>query len=201
MKTFWQKNKLLIAILAFGVVTTSYLYKPSYTKQQETQPSIIEKTEAQPSTILAPNAQNTDESIELPIQKAPGRLVVAVPATATVPKAEDAKSIEKDNGVMIPITFEIPHIVFTGKSFDIEAGSTGHDAMLALQLIYGVEFTGHDFGTLGFFIESIGGIKNDTLKGKYWIYYINGSKAQIGISNYIVQPNDIITWKYEHEKI
>lgn len=54
------------------------------------------------------------------------------------------------------------------------------------------EFTG-----LGHFVESINGVKNDGKTGKYWIYYINGESAQVGISNYIIQKEDKIEWKYE----
>ncbi len=53
---------------------------------------------------------------------------------------------------------------------------------------------------MGMFVESINGVKNDNQTQTYWIYYINGAVAKIGISQYIVQPNDIITWKFEKSK-
>ncbi len=61
-------------------------------------------------------------------------------------------------------------------------------------------FSGKEYPSLGFFVEEINGIKNDPGSGKYWIYYINGQTAQIGISNYQVKQNDLIEWKYETSK-
>ncbi len=53
------------------------------------------------------------------------------------------------------------------------------------------------FSGMGEFVEEINGLINNTQTGKYWIYYINGESAKMGISQQIVKPNDIITWKYE----
>jgi len=57
-------------------------------------------------------------------------------------------------------------------------------------------FSGKEYSSLGFFVDEINGIKNDPGNGKYWIYYINGQTAQIGISNYKLIQGDIIEWKY-----
>jgi hypothetical protein len=45
-------------------------------------------------------------------------------------------------------------------------------------------------------VEEIGGLKSDQQNGKYWIYYINGKSAKLGISTQIVKPGDLIEWKY-----
>lgn len=75
--------------------------------------------------------------------------------------------------------------------------STVFDLMIKLQE-NGLAFTYTDFGShMGIFIDSINGRVSDTKKNLYWIYYINGVEAKIGVSNYIIQPNDIIEWKYE----
>ncbi len=58
-------------------------------------------------------------------------------------------------------------------------------------------FETKDYGSMGLFIESINGLKNNNQTGEYWIYYVNGESAKIGISNYIVKPGDIIKWSYE----
>jgi hypothetical protein len=61
-----------------------------------------------------------------------------------------------------------------------------------------VEFK--NYSGLGYFVNTINGIQSDTLSGTHWIYYINGIKAQIGISQYTLKSNDIITWKYESQE-
>lgn len=53
------------------------------------------------------------------------------------------------------------------------------------------------FTGIGEFVESINDLKNNSQTGEYWIYYINGESAQLGISQQIVKPGDVITWKYE----
>jgi len=59
----------------------------------------------------------------------------------------------------------------------------------------GFSFEGKEYPSMGFFVEKINGIKNGE-KG-YWIYYVNGIKASVGISNYIIKDGDIISWKFE----
>lgn len=72
--------------------------------------------------------------------------------------------------------------------------------MNQLQTNTDFRFSGRNFGgSMGFFVEEINGVKNDRSNGKYWVYSINGEKAKIGVSNYLLKSNDIITWKYENE--
>ncbi len=59
-------------------------------------------------------------------------------------------------------------------------------------------FSGKDYGAgMGYFVTEINEIKNDPQAGRYWIYYVNGESAQVGISNYIINQGDLIEWKYE----
>ena len=44
------------------------------------------------------------------------------------------------------------------------------------------------------FIESIAGINNQGMSG--WVYEVNGAPVMISASDYIVNPEDQITWKY-----
>ncbi|MCX6753765.1 MAG: DUF4430 domain-containing protein [Candidatus Nomurabacteria bacterium] len=48
---------------------------------------------------------------------------------------------------------------------------------------------------LGVFINEINGLKGGG--DGYWIYYVNGIEANVGISNYKIKNGDIISWKYE----
>lgn len=58
-------------------------------------------------------------------------------------------------------------------------------------------FETKDYGSMGLFIESINGLKNNLQTGEYWIYYVNGKSAKIGISNYIIKSGDVVRWRYE----
>lgn len=75
-----------------------------------------------------------------------------------------------------------------------------YEAMAQLQNESKLTFSGVEYPGLGYFIKEINGVKNDAKEGYYHIYYINGESAKVGISNYIIKPNDIIVWKYEKSK-
>jgi len=49
------------------------------------------------------------------------------------------------------------------------------------------------YSELGYYIEEINGIKNDN--GKYWTLYVNDSYSNVGVSRYILKPEDQIEWK------
>jgi len=58
-----------------------------------------------------------------------------------------------------------------------------------------IDFTEKNYISMGKFVTSISGIENNGEKN--WIYYVNGVEAQVGVSNYKINPGDIISWKYE----
>lgn len=76
-------------------------------------------------------------------------------------------------------------------------GSSAYDLVRIAADQTDFSFKGKEFKGVGFFVEEIMGIAGDTKENKYWIYYINGEKAKVGVSDYTVQPEDTITWKYE----
>ena len=75
------------------------------------------------------------------------------------------------------------------------AGETVLDAMRALASSSAFAFTGREYPGLGFFVESIGGKRNGD--GKYWVFYVNGVSAAMGVSATRLQAGDLIEWKYE----
>jgi hypothetical protein len=52
-----------------------------------------------------------------------------------------------------------------------------------------------DNASLGGFVTEINGKKGTP--GKYWIYYINGKLASVGVSNQILKEGDVINWNQE----
>lgn len=57
------------------------------------------------------------------------------------------------------------------------------------------DFKYGEFAGLGVFIDEINGKKSGN--GGYWIYSVNGVEANVGVSNYKIKNNDVISWKYE----
>lgn len=80
----------------------------------------------------------------------------------------------------------------------VPEGSSVYELMNIIAEEDGFSFYGKDYGAgMGFFVEEINGKRQNPKEKKYWIYYINGEKAKVGISTYIVQLNDVIEWKYK----
>jgi Domain of unknown function (DUF4430) len=79
--------------------------------------------------------------------------------------------------------------------YKAEAPESVYDFMQKLQNESKIAFQEKTYAGMGKFIESINGIKNSG--DKNWIYYVNGEKANIGVSNYKINIGDIVSWKYE----
>lgn len=90
-------------------------------------------------------------------------------------------------------TLEIEGIKYESK---IDDSMSVYEFMQKLEKENKIYFKDKDYGEMGKLIEEINGVKNSG--GKNWIYYINGKKAEIGVSNYKMKPGDKITWKYEN---
>ena len=134
------------------------------------------------------------------------RIPEIIKPTSTKPKeVESASSLnnqtenQHDIGTPVETDFLRASMVINGKSYPIAliGSSSVYDVMQSFNEVGKIKVDFKDYSGLGYFVDGIDGVKSDTFRAKYWIYYINGAKAQIGISNYILKQNDIITWKYE----
>jgi len=77
---------------------------------------------------------------------------------------------------------------------EIKGQISVYDFMSQLQKEGKITFKEKYYSGMGEFIEEINGIKNGD---KNWIYYVNGKKAEIGVSNYQIKTGDVVSWKYE----
>lgn len=92
------------------------------------------------------------------------------------------------------ISLEVP-----GKTVDVgvrEKGSV-YDMLVAGQKEGLITFSGRQFSGVGFFVEEIDGRRQDGRKGLYWIYAVNGVKANVGVSSYVLKEDDRVTFTYE----
>lgn len=130
---------------------------------------------------------------ELPneIIKNSGVVEIVTPA-----KSENNSQEEKSKSEKIKTKLEV-----NGKAYEMEItkGSTVYDLMKILSEKTDFTYNGKKYTSIGFFVDEIHGIKNDPETGKFWVYKINNQKAKVGISTYVIQPNDLITWNYENE--
>ncbi|MFZ3015460.1 MAG: DUF4430 domain-containing protein [Minisyncoccia bacterium] len=79
---------------------------------------------------------------------------------------------------------------------NISEETSVYDFMDKLRTEGKIYFKDKTYSGMGKFIEEINGIKNGE---KYWIYYVNNKKANIGVSNYKINEGDIVSWKYEKD--
>jgi hypothetical protein len=77
----------------------------------------------------------------------------------------------------------------------INEGATVYDVMNILQnkKENNFSFVSKEYSGLGIFIDEINGVKG--VSGKYWIYSVNGEKASISVSKYILKNGDNVLWE------
>ena len=92
----------------------------------------------------------------------------------------------------IKTTLEINGISYEEK---ITGPISVYDLMSKMQNEGEINFTNKNYIGMGELIDGINGIKNNT--NQSWIYYVNGKEASIGVSNYKINPGDVVSWKYE----
>lgn len=122
------------------------------------------------------------------ISKAPVREIISVPEVASQDK-EDIQNEIKATLVILGQTYNVA----------ISEGENVYELMSFLSRGSKEEprfdFKAREHQGLGYFVYEINGIKGKS--GAYWIYYINGEEANVGVSKYIVKDGDVIEWKQE----
>ena len=174
-----------VFLVILAVVSGYVTFRP---RPPETAPA-----QTRPPKTTPPSAEALPDIVE-PARgdtKSGAKPVEPLPAATTTAKLPDQAAAEVRSA-----TIEINGRALTAP---IAANSTAYDLMADLRKLGQISFTERQFGGLGYFVESIEGLKNDNAGGRYWIYYINGAKATVGISQLQLKPGDRITWKYENE--
>ena len=78
----------------------------------------------------------------------------------------------------------------------IQKGSTALDAFKAASKIddcykFRLQATAH-----GPYITTLCRIKRDHLKKMYWMFYVDGSKAKVGVDSYVPKPSECVELRY-----
>ncbi len=69
------------------------------------------------------------------------------------------------------------------------------DAMQAYASSSAFTYSGKEYPSLGFFVESINGKNN--AGGYYWTLYIDGTLSELGASSARVAPGQSVEWRYQ----
>lgn len=196
----------LFSILIFVFLASgAYLLLPDQPKRVATQttPQNIVWSDVATNTVVSenkPTAISTTATIKLVDKKNINTAVAKINPITTTTTTEVIKKTEiKNEEIKNPINATIE---ITDKKYLLQLPdkATAYDAMQKLVIDKKISVTMKEFSGMGEFLEEIDGLKNNNQTGEYWIYYINGQSAKMGISTYVLKNNDLITWKYEHAK-
>jgi hypothetical protein len=200
MKEYLNKHKWHFAIffcLIFIVAVSGYFsFRTPNTKIQtpKIQNTISDTVSTTQSTHNKIQIENTEEIDTTKYEKEEVQIIST--DVDVIPEEKQPPTEKQNIEPRNPITLTID-----GEKYYTEVleGSTVYEMMqtLTAMSVKSFSFTTKEFAGMGHFVESINGVKNDIKAGKYWIYYINGQSAQVGISNQKLNSNDIIEWKYE----
>lgn len=186
-------NKHLIRlffVLTFLFLSSSaYLLLPDKPRAETSKPVIQDL----PWTNVATGTALSDD------KNSPEKVTKPKLPIVEIQKNEDLKTtttIPAEENIKNPI---ITTVEIDGQQYklDLPEKSTAYDAIKKLISDKKITATMKEFTGMGYFVEEINGIKNNNQTGIYWIYYINGQSAKVGISSYILKNNDLITWKFE----
>lgn len=78
---------------------------------------------------------------------------------------------------------------------EIAAETSVYGLMSLLKNDGKITFTETTYIGMGKMITGINGMKSGG--ERTWIYYVNGAEAQVGVSNYMLRPGDVVSWQYE----
>ena len=119
------------------------------------------------------------------------------PAKGEIPKAEGVLGQPADMRGESANAFPETVLEINGTRYEGEIAeeTSVYDFMAKLRGEGKISFTEKNYLGMGKFIDTIDGMKGDG--EKTWIYYVNGKKASVGVSNYQIKPGDVVSWKYE----
>jgi hypothetical protein len=126
------------------------------------------------ATPIVPPSTSSSSKISVPIQ-------VGLPSTKSNPSSD------------LPVTVTL----IAGKSYavSVSTNTTVYHAMEKLASTTSFEFNAKYYAGLGYFIQEINGQENNN--GRYWTLYVNDVFSPVGASQYILENNDKVEWKFE----
>jgi len=210
MKNFLKQNSIILALFLISLGSTVFFYSRSQipTSIQE---EILTSEQGIDNPIEKAASIDNELAFVTPSQKPNTQISSGMTNASSSETNTESSTSSSEQAEMLPTEgdtseketikaiLHIPDIDFEATT-DLPPGSNAYDLMKTLR-DKRLTYEANEHGSLGAFISSIGGVANDYKEHMFWIYYVNGQKANIGISNYILTQDDIITWQYEAEDI
>ena len=116
-------------------------------------------------------------------------------ATNTAHAVPTPNAPSESNPRTVAATTSTPLAPLSSYTVPVNTKETVLAAMYAYASSSSFAFTGENYPSLGFFVDSIGGRAN--ADGNYWILYVNGTSSSLGASSAMVSSGDTVEWRYE----
>ncbi len=131
--------------------------------------------------------------------EAPATTTATVPVSTSASLRQAQAAVATNAATPAPEAITSPNVTLSvaGSSYATFApsGATVLDAMKILASASNFTFTGKDYPSLGFFVDSING--NRAENGYSWILYLNGKLSGTGASQTTLNAGDAVEWRYE----
>lgn len=182
----------LIALALIGIIYFGVNGVKAELKNQETKSSNSENLAERPLNIVAApdtQAQNVASPTPSPSEK----------ETTEISQTPEVKNIAGpvSETPKTKVTMRVNAGSAAGNyPVDFKNSENAYQLLIRIAEINHFEVLAQDYGW-GMFVEGIGNLIQDG-RDNFWFFYINGKISEVGSSDYIVRPNDLIEWRY-HE--
>jgi len=193
IKQYSLHSVVFIILIAIAVISWSYVDHPNERYLPEKYAELTTSSLVQASTTLPTDTKKSEPQKQHPLP---------LPNTGAPIIKEEILTSNSTTTQQQEI-FPINQLIIGENIYDIAYidGTTVYDMMMQLHNDAKLTIKTKNYGqSLGYFITEINGIRHTNESDNYWIYYINGKKATLGISSYTLLPHDIIEWKYEENE-
>ncbi len=86
----------------------------------------------------------------------------------------------------------------TAQTVSVSSAASAFDVLKAASQVQNCyKFRYKNYSGLGAYITSICGVQQNHEERMYWMFYVNGKKASVGVSSFFPKAGDVITMKYE----
>ncbi len=188
---FKKNNKIISGIFTLIFIAIAVTFLASYRE-----PATLSNTEVS-NPVIGTDKQPADTAVEKKLILSPAKSS-SENQTALV---AESKPVQNQNQVIQESAINLIKVTLTAgnNKYDISApkGATVYGAMAKLASSTSFSFGARYYSGLGYFIDSINGIKN--ANGNYWTLYVNGTYATVGASAYLLSANDSVEWKYTNK--
>jgi len=150
---------------------------------------VVQKVASTPGTSAITASTSAEESTP---RANTASVLPAVPSAMQRPEATSTPEM-----LVTPMPNVTIAVASTTYAVYTAVGSTVLDAMQAAASSTSFIFTGREYPSLGYFVESIGGKKN--ADGYYWFLYVNGKSSDTGASQTNLSTGDAVEWRYKKE--